>query len=178
VDPIPDPLAPGIEPEPLDLYPGTLITRPQRRSSNLWLVSIYTLRRADSCKHDDADCCEWCLIGILIELLPMLIDLSYCSHSLVAISRNNKRNQIGSPFICWHAMAVSPMKIGLQLKIYFYRQAKGFFYKFHELWKARRIIFANIRTAYLPDSEAFSRRHCAKVKQIYPANSPWRPIGL
>jgi hypothetical protein len=49
VDPVPDHyflenlVAPGIEPRPLDLYPGTLTTRPQRRSMIRYIREKYEI---------------------------------------------------------------------------------------------------------------------------------------
>jgi hypothetical protein len=48
VDPVPDPLllrkSGGIEPSPLDLYPGTLSTRPQRRSHKFEALTAMTMK--------------------------------------------------------------------------------------------------------------------------------------
>jgi hypothetical protein len=49
VDPVPDPLILGksgsarIAPGPLDLWPGTLTTRPQRRSIRVCIASVFSI---------------------------------------------------------------------------------------------------------------------------------------
>jgi hypothetical protein len=57
MDPVPDqyfsgnPVAPGIEPGALDLYSGTLTTRPQRRSSFFYITYINSVRTSQESQY-------------------------------------------------------------------------------------------------------------------------------